>query len=62
VQSSRRLGPRGFGDRFQTAAKEGARPLSVAGPIVKFKPDLLRAALPAETAAVFGDMYIVECG
>jgi hypothetical protein len=34
----------------------------VAGPIVKFKPDLLRAALPAETAAVFGDMYIVECG
>jgi hypothetical protein len=29
-------------------------------PLVQFKLDILRAAMPAESAIVFGDMYIVE--
>ena len=31
-------------------------------PIVRFKLDLLSATMPAESAVVFGDMYIVEGG
>lgn len=31
-------------------------------PVVRFKVDLLRAAMPASTAIVFGDIYIVEGG
>jgi hypothetical protein len=36
--------------------------LNETDPIVRFKLDMLKAATPAETAVVFGDMYIVEGG
>jgi hypothetical protein len=36
--------------------------LNVTDPIVRFKLDMLEAAMPTETAVVFGDMYIVEGG
>jgi len=36
--------------------------LNPTDPIVRFKLDMLEAATPAETAVVFGDMYIVEGG
>jgi hypothetical protein len=36
--------------------------LNEADPLVEFKLNLLRTAMPAESAVVFGDMYIVEGG
>jgi hypothetical protein len=38
----------------------GARVIDEADPIVQFKLDVLRAAMPAESAIVFGDMYKLE--
>lgn len=34
--------------------------INEADPIIKFKLDMLRAAMPSDSAIVFGDMYIVE--
>lgn len=36
--------------------------LDKSDPIVSFKLDLLKATMPADSAVVFGDMYIVEGG
>jgi hypothetical protein len=36
--------------------------LNESDPVVRFKLDMIKAALPATSAVVFGDMYIVEGG